>query len=75
LPETQQRTLSIQVNDYSTMVVIFPGKQNLRIPVKRGYNQIVFQGLDKPTQTRFPNGDTRTLLIGILDLNIRQVNN
>ena len=69
LPEKPSRDLKITSNNGSGANVYTVANEQKGFPfqVNRGENLISIEAIDQPTLTKLPNGDTRTLLIGVLD--------
>ena len=65
-----KRHLRIASRDWDIVSVIRSGLVELEIPVWKGENQIVFEVIEKPNILIMPNGDTRPLILGVLNLRI-----
>lgn len=53
---------------YQEIIQLAAGEQRLALPVVAGQNTITLTALDRPNQATLPNGDTRTLLLGVKKL-------
>ena len=75
LPEKQSRDLRITLNNgpSSNVYTVANEQKGFPFQVNRGENSISIEAIDQPTLTKLPNGDTRTLLIGLLDPTINFV--
>jgi hypothetical protein len=69
-PESTKRNLRITAGSWSNLAVVRPGPIILEVPVQTGENEITLQVIEKPTVTILPNGDTRPLMLGVLNLRI-----
>ena len=69
LPEKPSRDLRITSNNGpgSNIYSVANEKKGFAFQVNRGENLISIEAIDQPTLAQLPNGDTRILLIGLLD--------
>lgn len=73
LPETSIRHLIVSSADETNSLVVTSGIVNDHITLRKGPENIVkLQVLDTPTHLMQPNGDTRTLLLGVSNLTVEQ---
>ena len=75
LPEKPSRDLRITSNNgpSSNIYTVANEKKGFTFQVNRGENLVSIEAIDQPTLAQLPNGDTRILLIGLLDPRINFV--
>jgi hypothetical protein len=54
----------------SRQIDIRRGKSTFNLSVEAGINEITLQALDQPTKNNLPNGDTRSLVLGVQNLTV-----
>jgi hypothetical protein len=69
-PASPLRHLRVAANHWETVVQIRRGRVNIKIPVKRGENEITLEILEKPTVSSLANGDSRPLMLGVHNFSI-----
>lgn len=72
LPESTKRHMRITTGNWNTLVTVQAGPVTLEVPVQTGENEITLEIIEKPTVAVMPNGDTRPLMLGVLNLIIEQ---
>ena len=65
IPGKPASTLEVQTGTEKSTITVDPKTPGIPIRLTKGENVIRIRGLDHPTLSRLPNGDTRTLLLGI----------
>lgn len=75
LPEKPTRDLRITSNNGSSSNVytVANEKKEFTFHMNRGENSISIEAIDQPTLAQLPNGDTRILVVGLLDPTINFV--
>jgi hypothetical protein len=69
LPGASTRTLRVHADAGPDRdVVVGEGPDGFPVPVRAGVNHILLQVIEQPTLTCLPNGDRRSLLLGVRDL-------
>jgi hypothetical protein len=71
-PEAAKRHLRITAGNFNKLITIQPGSVRLEVPVQAGENEITFDVIEKPTRAILPNGDTRPLILGVLNLKMER---
>jgi hypothetical protein len=71
VPDSDDRCLAVITRAGGETTVTIPaGLHRLLVPVKAGRNTIVLRCLDRPDGKPQANGDTRPLVVGVLDLRV-----
>lgn len=68
--EQTRRHLRIDSKDWNLVIVVQPGFVEIEVPVLKGENQVFFDVIEKPNIPVLPNGDKRSLMLGILNMRI-----
>lgn len=73
LPGSSARRLLVTTDQgYRQTIALAGGEQQIGLPAEPGVLRVELQGLDQATVLQQPNGDTRTLLVGVQQLRIEQ---
>jgi len=72
LPERPDRKIVIRLStsDQAREIIVTESTQEIRIPIRRGLNEIALQEADQPSMSVLPNGDVRPLLLGVSGLRV-----
>ena len=73
LPEQSERHVVVisTSDDKPHKISISKNTKEITVPVREGINKVTLQVLDKQTLKILPNGDSRTLLLGVYGLQLR----
>jgi len=72
LPEKSHREMIISsdAGAQAQHTFVTEAVREIRVPVKKGVNEISLKIADLPSMAKLPNGDTRPLLLGVYGLEI-----
>lgn len=65
IPGKPASMIAVQAGSETSTIAVDSKTPGIPIDLKKGENVIRLWGLDRPTLSKLPNGDTRTLLLGI----------
>jgi hypothetical protein len=69
-PELTQWKLALRTDSGIADEILILKDFRIHIPARQGHNEITIQSLDRPTVFEFPNGDERTMLLGVSNLKL-----